>query len=1383
MKYSQFIILFGLTFFLWGQSFSQENIVNVQQFRVKEGLAHRHVYSVFKDKSSFLWLGLPNELQRFDGYEFKSFPLPEYLENANHIYQGADDWLRIVNSNDKQLLFMHPQSGAVVAPSEKWGEVLSAHFEAIKSTAHHIAWEEDHIYCLTPDGVMAIDWQTGESTELISSRLWEGKKVSKINLIDDRQNIWLRTETELVTINTQQNTLDAFNSTAIVPDGELLRLFDWQGKAWAVLQIEQQGNWLSQLVQLELNGDRETAFTAPPGYFIHQFLDGLIWCVGASSWKIYDFSGKLRFELFPEDYDKRLFTTGANHHLVKLGANKYYLPSPFGLTIIETRKNAFTQYSTQSREQHLPVENSARNIIVRNDSIFVVFEFNGVFVFPKGQAADHHLLVSHKRHPISKQTGGFDGRTIYQDANRQIWGDMGGALYCWSSDFSSVKSIPFTDQSPFHHQAVWSIFADQHQDIWLAHSTTLRKITSDQSSSEAFDYLDANFGYQYLDVYQIHEPQEGFLWLCTSKGLFVFDKEKKKVREHYHDGGQGKYHIPASDLFFMHLDSQGNRWLGTRSGLIFWDRQSDEKRLFTRKDGLSNTVIYAVYEDEFNKLWLSSDYGIMSFDKQTYEVQTYLPKDGVTQEEFNRISHFQDEEGMIYFGGLDGVTTFHPRDFARKEKEEAKLMLSDFEIFDGESEKLINRYAEVFANQTIVFKPNDRFFRLKFSLPNFEEVQSILYAWKIEGMDTDWNYQKENSIQIGILPYGTHTMSIKGQNGKGWSPHELTLKIKVLKPFYLQSGFILSTILMLTAGIYCFFRRRTQKLKASKVLLQTEIQKATAQIKADKKVIEQQAETLRQLDKMKSRFFTNVTHELRTPLTLILAPIRSVIQSGELSNYNFTLLKKAQMGGMDLMKLVQSILGLAKMEAGKMELNEQTESLYPLIRRIVADFESHAQREGIQFIFQYHPEKDLQLLLDAEKIKIILHNLLSNAIKFTLKGGQVSIEIWDEANHVKMMVRDTGRGIPSHDLPNIFNRFYQSTLPDAPSEGGTGIGLALTQELVQLMHGRIWVKSEFGRGSTFYVKIPRKEVLGASDPESAKIKIDSLGETAIQDYPMPLALPVSPKSTMASQATESILVVEDNHALKSYLKTILSPSYRVLTAENGQAALDLLQLTSSSPKSAQAIARPSAIISDIMMPVMDGYQLLKALKAADEFRFIPVIILTARADTQDKLEALRIGVDDYVLKPFVEEELLVRIDNLVHNYRERVRQFATKAGESNPTTSEVITISKEDQDWLSALEKQLQSQLDNSKYSIAQLADDLAISERQLRRRIKQLIGITPAQYLKAVRLKKARQLLEQKTFKTVAQTATAVGFQDVKVFSRNFYQQFGRYPSEYLNY
>lgn len=586
-----------------------------------------------------------------------------------------------------------------------------------------------------------------------------------------------------------------------------------------------------------------------------------------------------------------------------------------------------------------------------------------------------------------------------------------------------------------------------------------------------------------------------------------------------------------------------------------------------------------------------------------------------------------------------------------------------------------------------------------------------------------------------------------------------------LKESQLNNSFILIAlgILLIAALFWAFYTQRNGKKELAR----------------QNGLIQNQAERLKKMDAAKSRFFANVSHELRTPLTLVLGPINSVLKSDNIDGRNFKLLSTAKQNGKELLKLVSSILDLSKLENEKLFLKEKPEQLFSLTRRLISNFESYAQRSGIDLIFDYQIDQNLFLLLDKEKIEIILNNLLSNALKFTDKGGKIEVKIKQKVRTISFSVSDSGRGIHPNDLPNIFDRFYQSEERNAAAEGGTGIGLALCKELVYLMKGEINVNSKIGEGSTFKIEIPKKEVLGnvkntmELDSELIKELTDNKEEVFENKI----------KSNGFTKEKESekptILLVEDNYSLRDFLKMILRPNYQVITAENGHQALDILSNKKSSQSNGNGSNKliPSLIISDVMMPVMDGFQFLNRLKSDERLHQIPVIMLTARADLQDKLKALRIGVDDYILKPFDEEELQVRIENLLKN--QQIRKEVIQ--EELPSDAGTL-ISEKDRKWLEEFESFVFKNLSNQIISVPMLARNFAMSESSLLRHLKKLTGLSPAKYLQEMRLAHARKLLESRTYESIQKVASKVGYADSKTFSRSFKKRYGKLPSEFIN-
>lgn len=589
------------------------------------------------------------------------------------------------------------------------------------------------------------------------------------------------------------------------------------------------------------------------------------------------------------------------------------------------------------------------------------------------------------------------------------------------------------------------------------------------------------------------------------------------------------------------------------------------------------------------------------------------------------------------------------------------------------------------------------------------------------------------------------------------------LELRLKKSQLLYSLISVALAILLAAGfVFAFYKQR----KAKKEL----------EVKND--LIQKQSEQLQSLDTAKSRFFANVSHELRTPLTLMLGPIGTLLKDKHLTEKQTNLLQMADQSGKQLQHLVTDILDLGKLEMGKMELNEKPTELAAFFRTNFAQFESLAASKQIDFSVDMAVDNDVVALLDQAKCRQILNNLLSNAFKFTPTGEHVAAKLSLNDGTLQLSVADTGPGIHPDDLPHLFDRYFQTTRPDKPAEGGTGIGLALCQQNAQLFGGEIEVESTLGQGTTFKVMFPVSLV----DNPKTLVVTPEIHFAARQSQSAPTDTP----ATSSDKAKPSILVVEDNPDLQAYIRLILSEKYQVVTAENGQAALGVMSDELEEMAASTGVLKthnsklitPDLILSDLMMPVMDGHQLLEKLKSDDATRHIPVIMLTARADARDKLKALRIGVDDYLLKPFDEEELLARIENLLKNQAAR-REAAVD--ESVAHLEGVPHLSQPDREWLETFEAYIQKHLSSDMLSVSALAHEFAMSESTLLRQLKRLTGLSPVQYIQEMRLDEARRLLESRRYNSIAQLASKVGYEDARSFSRSFKQRFGKLPSDMM--
>ncbi|MDZ4698946.1 MAG: ATP-binding protein [Rhodothermales bacterium] len=523
-----------------------------------------------------------------------------------------------------------------------------------------------------------------------------------------------------------------------------------------------------------------------------------------------------------------------------------------------------------------------------------------------------------------------------------------------------------------------------------------------------------------------------------------------------------------------------------------------------------------------------------------------------------------------------------------------------------------------------------------------------------------------------------------------------------------------------------------------------------------------------QLDHTKSRFFVNLSHEFRTPLTLLLGPIRDALDGayGPMDDRYRGQLSSMHRAADRLHRLINQLLDLARLEAGGMRLEARADDLVAFVRALTLSFVSRAEREQKHLRVEAEPET-LEVYFDRDKLEKIVYNLLSNAFKFTAAGGKIRVSVEASEGSALIVVRDTGEGIPATELPHIFDRFHQADASPTRRHEGSGIGLALAKELAELHHGALRVESQEGFGSTFKLTLPlgrshlKDEELIADD--DAAPAVDRLDRADQSDGTPSTESALSTQSNLATLTTATILLVEDNADVRAYLKSHLT-AYRILEAEDGEAGLALA-----------LSALPDLVISDVMMPKLDGFGLCSALRRDKRTQDIPVLLLTAKAAEENKIEGLKMGADDYLYKPFSARELLARTENLIQRNQELKKKYRQEVV-LKPTE---ITVTSADAAFLEKVRTVVESGMGDSQFGVEQLAEEVGLGRRQLQRKMQELTRQTVHRFIQESRLERARQLLEQKAG-NVSEVAYQVGFRDPRHFARLFQQKYKKPPSQW---
>ncbi len=1359
--------------------------MDVSYFGIEEGLSHRDVQCIHQDRQGFMWFGTKYGLNRFDGYNFKWFTKEKNGLQSNEINHIVEDgqgrmWLffteRYFDKEVKSIDIFDPVT-EVVGPFDSIfsGESFFSQQDIVGFSQN----DQGHLVFVTRQQQFVV---YNGRFEKLDIELDDSDHVENIHWAPTGL-IWLvvreKADNQTSILVFDQNGKRHFRfAHPNGPNWRDLVIYDLDRAGNCRYLTNQQGLLDHEFYKIRPNGIREKD-TLMAEHFARKKLDAVpfddtknIEKNGAQFWvrtentvEIFDLEGNFEMQ-WSQDPENIAVTT--DFYFARDG--KIWVGTQFGVYRVDMNRNPFSKIFANSM-------NSVRGMEV--DKYGQLWVANGSTYSPIGKTM---LPGGDFRHAM-KPMNTFDlpfYTNIYTLLKRKS-----GDLFYFMPEFTvqfDPKTLEYKKTNCTYqvsgNEFVWSLYEDTFGRIWFG--TDHGQIGCFKNKETFFlPPLDTSGTSFY--IYQFFEGSDGKIWLATQGGLFTLDTEAAQITGRYWSGGEGEFYFPFDNIQHIHEDDDHSFWLATAgAGLVHWIPQSGRHEQFTRVDGLSNNNIYAVYGDEFDNLWMSSDYGIMRFEKNSHRVTTFLEKDGINHNEFNRISHYQHSDGTLFFGGLRGVTAFHPKDFeVGSTRLQAPLVITKFQQFIGKEGKLVDKTQDVVESQIITLAPNDPFFQLEFAMLTYEDVNRVQYAYQLEGTDQDWQYQKENFIRLSRLPFGQHLLKVKGQNSKGqWSEQELAIRVVVLKPFYLRTWFlVLAALIVLTSGTL-FYKWRTATLKRQKAELEKEVARRT-------ETIQQQAEELQSLEKLKSRFFANVSHELRTPLSLMLGPVNSLLKRHNKEGDEKKLLQFVQRNARQLQKLINEILDLSKLEDGKLDVMEEPVFFYPYLKEQLAQFYSAASSDKLNFRFEYKAEESLHILLDKNKFEKILHNYLSNAMKFTPPKGTVTLTVEESGSDLQISVGDTGRGIHPNDLPQVFDRFYQSKQPDTPTEGGTGIGLSLVKELAELLGGSTWVKSELGAGSVFYFRFPKNtasEMENGRRMENGEWRMENerhVDTQALIEKETPIL-----NSQFSILNSPSILIVEDNQDLREYLRFLLS-DYKVLTAENGQAALEIMNgespEASQFPNSQFPIPQfPDLIISDLMMPVMDGFQFLEKVKSDDRWRHLPFIMLTAKVNARARLRALRIGVDDYLTKPFEEEELKARIENLLHNYRERMKLFSAAKSEEEEAgqATEKPVVAQADAEWLAAVEALYARHLADSILDLNFITDKLNMSERNFRRRLEKLTGLSPRQYLQEMRLQIARDYLVDGRYVTVKEACYAVGFSDARHFSELFQHRFGVKPS-----
>lgn len=938
---------------------------------------------------------------------------------------------------------------------------------------------------------------------------------------------------------------------------------------------------------------------------------------------------------------------------------------------------------------------------------------------------------------------------VYTDRDNHIWvGMVRGGLALFNPGDRHFVKVPLYDRKGIEilNTGVEALIEDGAGRLWIGTGKGL--LISDNRKERfvirPFPGVDGRIAD--LSVTALIKDQKGNIWIGTTTGMYIAATGDTMIRP-----------TPiTANIHCIHAGTDGNLWVGLNyGGLCRYDPLSRQSIVLTEKDGLPNNDVVGILEDSSAILWISTANGLSRFDSRTGSCKNYTSSDGLPGNGFNKHAFFKDSGGQLYFGGYNGFTSFRP-DKIESNDFIAPLAFTSVRVFDkqviiGDETGLLDQNLRYLKK--ISFRHDQNEFSIGFALLNYVKPEKNRYAYQLTGFDRNWIYTASPAANYTNLPAGNYTLLVRGANNDGIWGKPVALGIEILPPFW-KTWWAYTIYLILAASLVFLFSRY---LFIRAVLRNEAV-----------------------LHQAKLNFFTNISHEIRTHLSLITGPVEKLLQ-GKIADRpeapmeaETRVLQSVQKNSESLLQLVEELMDFRKAESGHLQLQVARLDIVAFTSRIFDLFQPLARNRNISTDL-IHSASPLLLYFDKKQLEKVLSNLLSNAFKFTPDGGMISVIVREEAELVTIKVIDNGKGVDPGNLSKLFVNYFQEN-DYGGQNTGYGIGLALSKAIVELHKGFLTAESALGETDNrtcFTLGLKKGKGHFASDqliPASpASYQHDEISEktnketlSLIERQTVSPAEPDGPGGH--SDKEYSILVVEDNPDVRHFISESIGGSYKVIEADNGLAGWE---------SATEYI--PDLIISDVMMPEMDGFSLSKALKADQRTSHIPVILLTAKNSTESHLEGLQKGADVYLTKPFSIRVLEVQIRNLLLA-GEKIRQKFSQEFVAGPRQTVINPM--EDQ-FLDKLIGIIEGRIDDPGFGVTELSAEMAMSQSVLYKKLKALTDMPVVDFIKKIRLKKAAELLRQND-QTVADIAYSVGFSDSKYFSREFKKQFGMTPSKY---
>lgn len=1350
----------------------------IERFSNKEGFNQNTIKAIEKDSYGFLWFATPNGLIKYDGYDFISFTSES---NANSI---SNNNISFLFNDPNDLLWIGSNNGLnIYIPGlEKFIELPIPSTFSINnidsdSKGHIWVSTENKLYVYSP-----IDPENG-AFEISNNVLDLYPDIGFINdfiFIDDNA-LLLATSKGIIRLTFEFdasnkilkiNTITNFSTLENIRITSLKKIKDifWIGTNSGLFKASLEGDRMHIIKKIERIDVHEQSSSPLVINTIYEGRNGSVW-IGTKE------QGLARY--IPKTDSFENFTYDPKN---KLGLSSPYIYSVFeddynvlwigtaqgGINKLDLSQKQFINYTNNPYDSLSISDNLITSILEDNKGQLWVSSYNKSLFRSIAPVNDNNIqklrFETIDDFPLPKQD---IIRAIYQDQKGYIWFGTQFSLVVYNplnKIFKKIRLEQYGEIVP--DQVYFTINQTENDKIILGGNQLIvlenpwEQIDREKAPSikvKSSIELGNNIAHTILK-----DSKENY-WFGTVYGLLkaVLIEGEINITNEYYDYKQSQLRLSNSNIFSLYEDTIGNIWVGTFGGglnKMSFDDQGNVIHIdhYRKKSVLPDDAVYGMLPEGNDLLWISTDMGLCKFNMKNSNVDVFDVRDGLINNNFRQSAFFKGKSGYYYFGGLNGLTIFKPGNI-KSNSQVPKVLITNLNV-DNENIQIGKAYKgkiilekSISESESISINQNKQSISFNLLVNHSASPSKNKLAYKLEGFNDEW-VQKDagkTTVTYTNLSAGNYIFKAKGTNGDGlWSTETTYLKVAILPPWYREWWSITIFILLLLsiiAGILVYF---------------IEHERLKHQLKYEE-INKQRLDTLNQ---GKFRFFTNISHEFRTPLTLIAGPLDRIVEQNT-NPKSEKYLDIVQRNTKRLLNLVDQLITFRQAEQGIINLNLSKSTLAKFMYPITEAFENHAIEKHINFFYKVNPSPE-EVILDFEKIERVIFNLLSNSFKNTPPNGDISIEMDlinnDGKMEVSIEVIDNGKGIPVENLDNIFERFYQLGDNDNKVSGG-GIGLAFCKSIIELQGGTITAKSKQLEETRFSVTIPCK-----TDDEYNMIKVSAFEKSFVKDWITP---PVSDSErnldepSHVNQKAHTVLVVENEEDIQNFLMTSLSETYNVIIANNGVEGLEKTKLN-----------KPSIVISDIMMPEMDGYELCEKIKSDIVICHIPVLLLTALGNNENLIKGLELGADEYISKPFSLRHLELCIHKLIQNNIKLKEYFA----KNSLLPKNDIDISTRDIEFLNKVIEAIEKNISNSNFGVEELAGEMGLSKSHFYRRLKQLTGQVPNVYLRNFRLQRAAELLRKNDGARVLDVMYQIGIESTSYFSTSFKKLHGVSPSEF---